>query len=606
MRDMNRRFPVSRRFVSMSLLLCLTLIASFSPVAPASATDRQRQATRTTASEQKALTLLDQLLAQTNDFGDEHTGSIKLPIFLSRVADLLWNYDQPRARRLFESAVKASGSLTPTTQEQVLPSDDHVVVRKTILSLVLPRDTAFARRLAGLAFQSYPRTGSKDGATNWNYLREQTALYCQIAKYVAASETQIAAELVRGSFNGFYSQEQVEALNTLRRHDPASADKAFLYALTLIADKPTNLSNKIALLAPYLFPDIQTTEAALLKRSGNGAEPSQVNAAVARKFLMFVFDTFKVQPVAAQTAENNMFGKASFDERTMRELIPHFERHLPDKVVAYRARFDEVVADIEKAGQKDMWDREGEMLEHLFKTTITEWLDMAAAAQTQEEKDHYYSQAAAVLMYRDEDYEQALAVMSKVSDRRHREPLLTQIKEMAAKKALANGDAEKAYRYGKELSDGYASVRILVDAARLFVKRGDTERAKAILDEAQAKLGTVKHDSDKASLMVHISSVAAEVSAELGFQKMKAAVGMINAVDDLKGQAGGISVNVEGKIYFPGSYEFDDTFAPLGRADFDRAVGLTKTLKSKESALLAQFAVCKGVLQKSGVSPTKR
>jgi hypothetical protein len=601
----------------LRLLLCLNLIIGLAPCAPASArTQHLRPVTNVTASEQKALLLLDELLNHTKDFGGGFNSPMKVILFQTKAASLLWDYDQPRARFLFEAAMKSASSLTPNVEGVTIPfgSDNHVLVKQTILNSALPRDPAFAERLAALALASYPQRRVPDTAMYWLYLREQTALYSQVAKHIAASDPQRAAQLLRVSFNGSYSHSQVEALNALRRNAPARADEIFLHALTLVKARPTGLSNKVGLLAPYLFPEIVNEVGSALRRSGDAGEAGQVNDVLAKPFLEFVYGSFLQQPIAAQTAENNEFGSASFDSLTMQGLAVHFERHLPEKAAAYRARIKEVIATIEKEGRKDLFDREREAYDEFFRRDVQDLLNRAAAAETQDQRDRYYSDAAGLLAYKDEDYDQALDLLDRVSDSQEKNYLLLTYRHLRIRKAVRDGDAEKAYSHIRSLPDvdkGSAYFRsakptFLIDAARLYVNKGEGERAKALLEEAKQGLIGLQSDSEMASLMVSIASVAVEISPEFGFQTMKEAVGTLNARSNPRASAESMGVGEGGKILFFEGYHLEDIFAPLGRADFDRALQLARSLKSKEAALMAQFGICKGVLAKSGAAPSTK
>jgi hypothetical protein len=292
--------------------------------------------------------------------------------------------------------MKSAVALRPKVAGTRLPSstDDVRATQAAILNFALRRDPAFAEQLAKLVLASYPPRRAQESGIYWLYLRDQTALYTRIAKHIAASDPQHAAELLRASFNTSYSRTQMEALNALRPHASSRADEIFLYALTLVKKKPTSLSNKVGLLAPYVFPEIQNEVGNALRHSGDAAEPAQVNADVIKPFLEFVYDTFMQQAVGAQTAENNEFGTASFDYHTMQALVPYFERHLPEKAAPYRTRVNEVFGSIKKAGRQDMFDREDEAWGEFFRQNIQEMLDRAAASKTEAERGEIYEHAA--------------------------------------------------------------------------------------------------------------------------------------------------------------------------------------------------------------------
>src|SRR5689334_9147311 len=109
--------------VTARSLLCLTLtVASVAPISVAEITGGQIKGRlnakayiqeSSASPQQKALALLDQLLNQTKDFGDGILSPMKVTLFQSEAASILWDYDQPRARSLFTTAMKSAVLLRP-------------------------------------------------------------------------------------------------------------------------------------------------------------------------------------------------------------------------------------------------------------------------------------------------------------------------------------------------------------------------------------------------------------------------------------------------------------------------------------------------------------
>src|SRR5215210_71292 len=93
------------------------LLFSFTLIASASAQDNKKNTSEgvkkkggaesaLTANQQSALYALEQLLGAAKTFDDD---SLKIRT-QAQVADLLWSYDEQRARRLFEEAFRATTS----------------------------------------------------------------------------------------------------------------------------------------------------------------------------------------------------------------------------------------------------------------------------------------------------------------------------------------------------------------------------------------------------------------------------------------------------------------------------------------------------------------
>jgi len=177
--------------------------------------------------------------------------------------------------------------------------------------------------------------------------------------------------------------------------------------------------------------------------------------------------------------------------------------------------------------------------------------------------------------------------------------LLKTIRTMRAKKAVQDGDAEKAYRYSKDVSDVSSRAECLLGVARLFGKSGNVERAKAVLAEARLVMET---EANNEYQILRRATVAVEINPAFGFQIMKEAVESINA-RDLRVADSTYGIGRDSGITFLYRDDFDGNLGVLARTDFNHAVELAKSIKQKEASLLAQFAICKGVLSKAG-SPT--
>jgi len=552
-----------------------------------------------TSSTRHALEVLDELIGQTKNFAPGPFGRFKVSLVQADTADLLWSYDQARARSLFEAAFKSSQTMRPkaTTGRAAYPPN-HLEIETEIIEYVLNRDARFAEELVAVALKAAEASVQRSGEPDWAFRNEQAVLYSQIARGIAASDQEHAAELAKASFNGWFGADQVIALNALRRQAPRRSDEIFLYALTVLNQKLTNLSNKVAILAPYAFPDIDSETNFYIRKAGGSPNQRDSSAAVRKAFLEFVYETFMRQPVASQIAETSGFGTASFASFAMRELLVRFDQNLPEKAPAIRARVKEIISGIKKAGRQDMFDSESEAWSRAFRGNVQELLHKAEATKDQAERDHFNTEAIGLLVYRDGDLEQALSLAEKVSEGSSKTYLIATIREARADKAINDGDPEKAYLLSRDIQELDHRCRLLVRIAKLLVNRGNRERARAVWGEAFQAAKSLEAGWGQIHELLDLAEVAAEIDPEIGFEAMRETVEIMN---NAKGGSihEGISRGAGERLQFFGRFDFDDSFALLARADFERALRLAESMTSREAATLAQFAACKGVLRKS-------
>src|SRR4030095_1029028 len=287
------------------LLLGMTLIAQLaqptSAVEQRASKDQPATKPNTTSADssvtpqQRALMLLDQLPGQTKEFRSL-TAYLKISLFQSEVADLLWDYDQPRARALLEEAIKTAGRDPTLAAGRTLSPFDtstYSALCKEIVDFALKHDTAFAEKLVSLALVPLQNGNPKVEGSDSAYRSQQAYLYSHIAERIAVSDPQHAADLMRLSFNGWYSADQISALSALRRSAPAPADDIFINVMAMVRNKPTSISNKVGILAPYIFPDFEN---ASRRRAAAIDLPLQISSTLIKAFLEFVYDSFTPQP----------------------------------------------------------------------------------------------------------------------------------------------------------------------------------------------------------------------------------------------------------------------------------------------------------------------
>ena len=97
--------------------------------------------------QQKVLSVLDQLLETRKGFADDN---IRIMI-QAQVASMLWSYDEPRARRLFEDAFQAVESAKTSERSAAAPyngPDSLYTIRIDVVRLAGQRDPALATKLA--------------------------------------------------------------------------------------------------------------------------------------------------------------------------------------------------------------------------------------------------------------------------------------------------------------------------------------------------------------------------------------------------------------------------------------------------------------------------
>lgn len=339
------------------------------------------------ASKQHALALLDELTAKTKDFAPGLFTPIRVSLAQADIAEVLWQYDQERARALLENALKSAETIRPRRDAQFTyhPMASKLqAVELEIIDVALNHDPAFAERLTTTILQASEAAGPAGAGRDESFRSEQRDLYSQIAKSIAASNPQHAADLIKTSFNGSFGEDQVIALDSLRRRDPELADQVFLYALILLKDEYAKSSGKVGMLAPYVMPDLLSKEGFFRSLYDRGTR-LEASPMVTKAYLEFVYEVLIQRSASSLTADSSGLEIAGFDTFTMRELLKRYDKHLPDKAPEIRARVGKIIIGLQEAGRQDEMDLDS--LVESLNAKVQDLVHDAETAQSQLEKD---------------------------------------------------------------------------------------------------------------------------------------------------------------------------------------------------------------------------
>jgi tetratricopeptide (TPR) repeat protein len=535
-----------------------------------------------TKDQQRALIVLRQLLTESEQFEETFNKPISILYLKYRIADLLWEQEPTLARRLFvesfqEAASKKNGQY----------SDLSLRMRTEILELLLPHDATLAEELAiALTLQG--------DAPYMEMLSQQATLLVQVATGIMPSSPHRAAMLIQRSFNGWFSPEQVEALQLLRRRLPTRADEIFQQAISIVERKPTGISNKFRILSPYLFPELERGRPNQSQDGQIDKTHTKLSATLVKPYLEFVHKEFMRQTIDAQVAENNEFGKASFDVHGMQSLVPYFEKYLPEKAPGFRNRVAEVKTRIKQNGRQDPLEIESEFYQQAFGQSVPDLLVRAKQSESPAERAQLYGQAAHILVIH-RKFDEAIALLPLlVESAGEKDAGFDLVFGSAAAAALEEGDLERAAKYLRNVTDPVALTRGFINLAQCAIKQQKTPQARKFLDEAKQTLKQITVEW-QTHPMVRIANTEARLDVERGFQSIEAAIEALNRSGWGDGNGGGMGP--DGITLRMNTYDFSEGLMLLACADFSRALSIAKRMHEKEASAFAQLAVCRGVLR---------
>ena len=543
--------------------------------AKTSAKTREDQA----AQERRAVQLLNELLQDTEKLEDNFLKSVNVVYLKYRIADLLWDYDQPKARRLFIESFESA--------DKRIDAEMSSRLRSEIIDYLVPHDAVLAEELAASVVNIVHKNNPESENLRMNGLSQQATMLLQVADAMTAPEQ--AARLIRSSFNGWISGRHIAALQKLRQQSPALADELFLHAITVVQRKPTHISNKIGILAPYLLAEMDDEKS---------STPTKPSAQLIETFLNFVYDSFVPQSVATQVNENDEFSTSSFDYRTMQRLIPYFEKYQPEKTKVFRERIEEILATVKQLGRKSAYDSERDAYVEAARQNVPDLLEKAEKESDLKKRNDLYENALFTLMLQGK-YEETISLYEQVGDKlSNKKEIAKWVYSMASGAAYKKGNIDQAYAYTKHITSIKDRVGLILEIAKKRFAQRDVLQAKRLLQEVKPNLKQVDNEWEKLRFSVEIANLEAQVNPSQGFQSMAEAIKTLNQFSRDDGNGSGYGPR--GITLRMNRFDLSEGFSLLAQEDFPRALALVKQIQEKERAAWAKLAVCRGVLRNAG------
>jgi hypothetical protein len=500
----------------------------------------------------------------------------------TQIADALWEYDAERARQQFIEAFRTVDMLKDPEQKgqagvASLLQSSKFGLQREILRMVWHRDSALAESL----LQSI-NEGKSQGAKGGSI--EQAAQHMFLAAEVAKSNTerasQMAAEIIKGGIDPTIGR----LLTQIKQRDPVLANKVFAQALAAAQTRPAAAIDNIGNLIGFVLP---TEQEYML---GNTAPTPERRAAI-ELFLNFAYNSL-LQKVALEIQARDRLSKPADQARqrdeffVLGETLALFDQYRPEQGGELRARLSSVMARVPPRKPSGPG---------IPPQDIEELLDRAKSQGNPVQKDRLYIQAA-MQAAREGDVDRALSIVNRIDNREDRFSVESVIRFQAAHKALEKEGPDAAYKYAKDIGFIPQRVGAYRRIAQALLEKKDTARASELLNELEQWIGKADAGPDKAMGLLAIAGLAAGFDQPRGFEVMHSAVKALNAArfDLPQGHEGGAIVKRTPSTLK--RVDFRPAFPQLAKADFDRALLLAQSLERKELTVLAQVAVCQGVL----------
>lgn len=553
----------------------------------------------------RILSVLDQQLEAQKTFADEN---LRIAI-QTTIADMLWGFDEPRARRLLEEAFHSIANFQ--TDERGRTTALSYNVRFVVVRTMASRDPAMALKLQQ-SVEIPPNIDPKlTGAVGNGLYVERARIQNDLAmsilmEEIRTGELRHAFQAVKPFADRNDLQRLIPFARQIRMKDAAGADELFSQALARTRlGQPT--FDDIRNLSWYVFPNLGEDVFRYSDKKGDPFEATPISAELLDQFLDLAYNavTARLDAALANVEGARLNARLFLDYSLPKVLAPYFDRFMPDRTAALRARIAEAARRVPADEQPYL-----ALSEPGFEGLVS----VADKLTDTRTRDTLYQNAAMRAKYSG-DLDRASAIIDKISNEVlrafQREDLRSQIDSRRMQdtyKAFEARELDKAEKLIAEITDQRQRLQMFGSLIGAWSQK-DKARAISMLDEAERRASGIDNPLERAWQMKMLAGIAARTDRARGFEKMGLAVEEFNGAgfgpeweryQTVETAAGITRKNVYGGL----SVLLDDRdFTWLGQMDFDRALELAEHLHSREASALAQLAACRGMLSK--VQPRK-
>jgi hypothetical protein len=576
----------------------------------------QEQPSDSQTEKDKKKKALDELVVQMLDQAVMDAGALRLPlnraIVFAIAGDLLWKYDEKRARDLFRNSgadlvnydLERERERRENT-ESYLDLSDWGDPRSDILPLVAKRDAEMALELLlqtrsaklteAIRRASLPNAKQSDGFGEWNpdseRVKQELALEQQFALLAADENPEKAIKLIKESLSKGISVNVLALLQKLNKKD----DK-----------KAASLAGDV-----------------IKKLVDSDLEKKMDDMRVALNFLQFAF-----KPEAAPTAKEKAF---AFSESQIKELankvastllqpsrsivtasllsraLPMLEKFVPDKAALLRQR----MADLEGSmppefkrmqEQQKIWDAN---------TTPEDMLAQIPKMQNEYEKSSAYSSLANKIAEID-DEARAKKLIDQIPDEKARTNIQEAYESARISRSASAGKLDDARKMIGNLTKKKTQIQRLVALAMEFQKKGGEKEiatAKGLMKDARTLTSEYGETSEEINDLMEVVKGYAVVDPDIAFRMFEPMVDQINdyvqassvlARFDPQGQSfkkGELVMKVKSQYWDMPLFRYIPQMQALGKADLERMSAMSDKFARPDSRAIVKLYVLQGFLK---------
>lgn len=566
----------------------------------------------------QAQSLLISLAADAGSYNDQKLRARTQ----ARIADVLWDADQERARTLFRKAWDAAEivdqegqrKLQEDIRQQEAKGGSVAVtgppnVRGEVLRMAARRDRALGEELlAKLKVEkAQEATEATDKARRDPFdTPEGLSQRLSLARQLLETDVVRALQFADPALVSI-TREGIDFLSYLREKDAAAADRRYAGMLVMATGNLQPDANTVSLLSSYLF-----TPHMFVTFSGGGASNMQTARsseppAVAPELRMAFFRTaadILLRPLAPPGQDQTSAGIQG-KYLMIKRLLPLFEQFAPKEMTeAMRAQMEALGSTLpENARERDDDTmREGIRPRQTNEDREKALLDQIDHAKTSAERDGLYIQLARI---RSENGDlRARDYVDKIDDSDLRKSVRAYVDATMTLRAVDKKDVDRILELVRtgDLTR-LQKVWALSQAAKLLAKT-DHDKSLAVIEEAAAEARRIEgSDTDRPRALLAVANALLTSDRSKSWDATYDAVKAANSAEGFTGEDGLLRISLQTKTIATirsstvSDFDVSGIFTELARDDYNRTVELARGFEKEAPRASAVIAIARAVLE---------
>ncbi|PWT87560.1 MAG: hypothetical protein C5B55_14590 [Blastocatellia bacterium] len=556
---------------------------------------------------ENALDTIKQQLALSKTFDD----SIRRITVLIRAADLLWPYEQTKARAVFAEAFE----LATENEKWNAQNGSRVIIlrlrvpdqRYVVIRAVAKREPKLAKQFTEQMLKSIPDTGRESARDSFESVLTSERLLDSAIKLIA-TDVNASMDLAAASFNYPASSALTRFLYRLSEINQKTADHFYGQALAVYGDKPMK---ELLYLQAYPFAWSNTLNTPIF--SFYVVPPNFVtNQTLQRQFIQVLLQRAQ-QALETPLAESDRYqssdgylrpGPAHLLEGLIR-LEPQVRESFPDLLAPLIQAREKILVSLSVEDQKILL-QPGREVSTAPEKTFDERIELAQKESDMNERDELTASTVMSDASDKESLDHVTEIIDKINDSNLRAQLVEWLYFQRATAAIKNKELDEAERLVSRAEGPEQRAYLHTEIARELLKRREAlPHAREILEAAiaEAKKGGTTIFAARALLTA--STLYAKIDLSRSFSILADAVNCINRLeapdfvsDDQAVEKAVTRIGKGGqnrgqylfRFYMPG-LDPESAFREMAKINFDNSLAQSAALTDKFQRALSTLAL---------------